>query len=89
VCEQHETVVRIHSPAANSNPPDAYWRIMHHVLDIDLIFPIKDETSAWLMCLKAERLHESGIIDTECKSVVFARAAAFRPSSETRCLAYG
>ena len=33
---------------------------MGHDLDIDLIFPIKDEVSAWLMYLKAELLFEAG-----------------------------
>ena len=49
---------------------------MPHELDIDLIFPIKDEVSAWLMCLKAELLFDAGVIDTDEKCVVLARAAA-------------
>ena len=36
-------------------------------LNFDLVFPIKDEVSAWLMCLKAEALCEAGIIDTDAK----------------------
>jgi len=48
---------------------------MRHELDIDLIFPIKDETSAWLMCLKAESLCEAGIIDTDEMNAVLERAA--------------
>ena len=45
-------------------------------LDIDLIFPIKDEVSAWLMCLKAELLFDAGVIDTDEKCAVLSRAAA-------------
>jgi hypothetical protein len=45
-------------------------------LDIDLVFPIKDEVSAWLMCLKAELLFEAGVIDTDEKCDVLQRAAA-------------
>jgi hypothetical protein len=49
---------------------------MRHELNIDLVFPIKDEVSAWLMCLKAESLYEAGIIDTDELSAVLERAAA-------------
>jgi hypothetical protein len=49
---------------------------MRHDLNIDLIFPIKDEVSAWLMCLKAEALYEAGIIDTDEINAVLERAAA-------------
>ena len=49
---------------------------MPHELDIDLIFPIKDEVSAWLMCLKAELLFDAGVIDADEKCAVLARAAA-------------
>jgi hypothetical protein len=49
---------------------------MRHDLNIDLVFPIKDEVSAWLMCLKAESLHEAGIIDADEWSAVLIRAAA-------------
>ena len=49
---------------------------MPHELDIDLIFPIKDEVSAWLMCLKAELLFDAGGIDTDEKCAVLSRAAA-------------
>jgi hypothetical protein len=45
-------------------------------LNIDLIFPIKDEISAALMCLKAELLFEAGIIDVDEMSAVIERAAA-------------
>jgi hypothetical protein len=47
---------------------------MRRKLDIDLIFPIRDEVSAWLMCLKAELLFEAGVIDVEEKCAVLARA---------------
>ena len=49
---------------------------MRRNLDIDLIFPMKDDVSAWLMCLKAELLFEAGIIDSDEISAVLQRAAA-------------
>ena len=49
---------------------------MRQPLNIDLVFPIKDEVSAWLMCLKAETLFEAGIIDTDEMSAVLERVAA-------------
>jgi len=49
---------------------------MRQNLDIDLIFPIKDEVSAWLMYLKADSLYHAGIIDTDELSAVLARVAA-------------
>jgi hypothetical protein len=48
---------------------------MRRDLDIDLIFPMKDEVSVWLMCLKAELLFEAGIIDSDEISAVLQRAA--------------
>jgi hypothetical protein len=45
-------------------------------LDVDLIFPMKDEVSVWLMCLKAELLFEAGIIGSDEISAVLQRAAA-------------
>jgi hypothetical protein len=50
---------------------------MRHGLNIDLVFPIKDDVSAWLMCLKAEALCEAGTIDANEISAVLQRAAAF------------
>jgi len=49
---------------------------MGHDLDIDLIFPIKDEVSAWIMYLKAELLFEAGVIDSDELSAVLQRVAA-------------
>ena len=49
---------------------------MRHDLNIDLIFPMKDEVSAWLMCVKAETLYQAGIIDTNELNAVLERAAA-------------
>jgi hypothetical protein len=49
---------------------------MRHHLNIDLVFPIKDEVSAWLVYLKAESLYEAGIIDSDEMSAVLERAAA-------------
>jgi hypothetical protein len=45
-------------------------------LNIDAVFPIRDEISAWLMCLKAELLHDAGIIDDSELNAVIERAAA-------------
>jgi hypothetical protein len=61
---------------------------MRHDLNIDLVFPMKDHVSAWLMRLKAEALYEAGIIDTEEMSAVLERAAAvLRQGFETSSLA--
>jgi hypothetical protein len=49
---------------------------MRYPLDIDLIFPIKDEVSAALMCVKAELLFDAGVIDGDEMSAVIQRAAA-------------
>jgi hypothetical protein len=57
-------------------PPNGAFDRMRHELDIDLIFPIKDEISAALMCLKAELLFQAGIIDADEISAVIERAAA-------------
>jgi hypothetical protein len=43
---------------------------MQQDLNIDLAFPINDDVSGWLMCLKAEALCEAGIIDTDEMSAV-------------------
>ena len=45
-------------------------------LNIDLVFPIRDEISAWLMCLKAELLYDAGIINGNELDAVIERAAA-------------
>ena len=37
---------------------------------------MKDEVSAWLMCVKAETLYQAGIIDTNELNAVLERAAA-------------
>jgi hypothetical protein len=49
---------------------------MRQKLDMDLIFPIKDEVSAALMCLKAELLFDAGVIDADELNAVIQRAAA-------------
>ncbi|HEY7245896.1 MAG TPA: hypothetical protein VH678_18660 [Xanthobacteraceae bacterium] len=53
-----------------------YLSPMRHQLNIDLIFPMKDEVSAALMCLKAELLFEANVIDIDEMSAVIQRAAA-------------
>jgi hypothetical protein len=45
-------------------------------LDLALIFPIKDEPSAWLMSLKAVCLYQAGVISEAEKQQVHAAAAA-------------
>ena len=49
---------------------------MRNSLNIDLAFPIRDEVSAWLMCLKAELLYDAGIITDNELNAVIERAAA-------------
>jgi hypothetical protein len=51
---------------------------------LDQIFPIKDEPSAMLMGLKAERLYAAGIIGELEKRIVLEHADAFRASSLTQ-----
>jgi hypothetical protein len=57
---------------------------MRHDLNIDLVFPIKDDVSAWLMRLKAEALYEAGIINTEEMGVVLERAAVVLDKASKR-----
>jgi hypothetical protein len=45
-------------------------------LTFNLLFPIKDEPSAKLMSLKAERLCAAGVIDVVEKRIILERAAA-------------
>jgi hypothetical protein len=53
---------------------------MRYELNIDLVFPIKDEVSAWLMCVKAERcMRRASLIPT--KSTQFSNEP---PQSSTR-----
>ena len=49
---------------------------MHDDLNIDLVFPIRDDVSARLMWIKAELLYDAGIINTKELEVVTERAAA-------------
>ena len=57
---------------------------MRQDLNIDLIFPIKDEVSAWLMYLKAELLFEAGVIDNDELSAVLERVAAVLDQASDR-----
>ena len=50
---------------------------MHHDLNMEVIFPVKDEPSAWFMSIKAECLREAGLISECTKEVVLARASKF------------
>ena len=52
-------------------------------LTINLLFPIKDEPSAKLMSLKAERLCAAGVIDVVEKRIILERAATIVTSGAT------
>jgi hypothetical protein len=45
--------------------------------DIEVIFPIKDAASAALMLIKADCLHEAGIINEAEKQCIHSRACTF------------
>ena len=65
---------------------------MHDDLNIDLVFPIRDDVSAGLMCVKAELLYDAGIINASELNVVIGRAAAMidHPRmSEQLCSTFG
>lgn len=51
---------------------------MRRELDLDLIFPVKDEPSARLMRLKAECLCNAGVITEREKQAVDTKAANAR-----------
>jgi hypothetical protein len=48
---------------------------MHRLLDMELIFPIRDEPSAQLMSLKAECLYIAGVISKCEEQLVLGKAA--------------
>jgi hypothetical protein len=54
---------------------------MRDDLNIDLVFPIRDDVSAGLMCVKAELLYDAGIINARELNVVIGRAAAMIDNS--------
>ena len=56
---------------------------MRSGLTINLLFPIKDEPSAKLMSLKAERLCAAGVIDVVEKRIILERAATIVTSGAT------
>jgi len=55
---------------------------MRDNLNIDLVFPIRGEVSAWLMCLKADLLYDAGVINDNELNDVIERAAAAIDQSE-------
>ena len=55
---------------------------MHDELNIDLVFPIRDDVSAGLMCVKAELLYDAGIINARELNVVIGRAATIIDQAE-------
>jgi hypothetical protein len=46
-------------------------------LDLGVIFPIRDQASAWLMCFKADCLHRAGVITETQRQQVHQSAAVF------------
>ena len=50
---------------------------MQHAWDIELIFPIKDAASAALMVIKADCLHNAGVISDGEKQWVHSRVRTF------------
>lgn len=57
---------------------------MHRFLDMELIFPIRDEPSAQLMSLKAECLHIAGVISKREEQAVLGKAAKARTASNCK-----
>ena len=53
------------------------YSAMQDILNIPLIFPIKDTASATLMLIKAECLHKAGLISEGEKQWVESRASIF------------
>ena len=51
-----------------------FVRGMRRDLNMDLIFPIRDEPSAWLMSLKADCLYKAGVLSESEKQAVHERA---------------
>jgi hypothetical protein len=48
---------------------------MNRNLNLDLIFPIKDTSSAELMAVKARCLHKAGVIGRGQKDMILCKAA--------------
>ena len=55
---------------------------MHLSINMELIFPIRDEPSARLMTLKAECLHVAGVISEHEEQAVLGRAAKALTASD-------
>jgi hypothetical protein len=53
------------------------YSAMQDILNIPLIFPIKDTASATLMLIKADCLHKAGVISEGEKQWVQSRARTF------------
>ena len=53
------------------------YSAMQRAWDIELIFPIKDAASAALMVIKADCLHDAGVISDGEKEWVHSRAHPF------------
>jgi hypothetical protein len=59
-----------------------------HDLNIDLVFPIRDDVSAGLMCVKAELLYDAGVISGKELEAVIGRAAAVVEKQRASRVAY-
>jgi hypothetical protein len=55
------------------------YSAMQRAWDIELIFPVKDVASAALMVIKADCLHNAGVISDGEKQWVYSRARPFLP----------
>ena len=58
---------------------------MHKSLDMELIFPIRDEPSAQFMSLKAECLLSAGLISKSEERTVLGKAAAAKALTASNC----
>jgi len=56
---------------------------MQRAWDIELIFPVKDAASAALMVIKADCLHNAGVIGDGDKQWVHSRARTFLADGST------
>jgi hypothetical protein len=57
---------------------------MQRAWDIELVFPIKDAASAALMVIKADCLHNAGVISEGEKQWVYSRAGPSMGRSKTQ-----
>jgi hypothetical protein len=63
--------------------------MMQRAWDIELIFPIKEAASAALMVIKADCLHNAGVISDGEKQWVYSRAHPFLADGTLKLIAPG